>query len=266
MKRLFFVFVAIIIFLAMLIGEYAEDPEYPDAQQAYICNEYTNLDSVSFNITQFRAWRDYYGNDEFCGSYYVAVTDAHDAGRYRDNMEINYYLHDTEFWGAIYRQLYESNKDHLMGIQDSLLRISTDRQFDRAALARTAVAMIQDMPYEFVMPDNCEGRTSAPCNPGVKFGIYSPLEFLYTMKGDCDTRTVLLFTLLKNLGYDPLIINSTQYGHSMLALDVPSSGDDFEYRGRRYAYWETTNVGWLPGMLPPDMNNESYWDIALAYE
>jgi hypothetical protein len=25
-------------------------------------------------------------------------------------------------------------------------------------------------------------------------------------------------------------------------------------------------VGWLAGMLPPDMNNKDYWSVALDYE
>lgn len=266
MKRLLLVFVAIIVFLSMVIGNFVEEQEYADANQVYACDEYMLIDSSSYDITQFREWQDYYANQAFCSSYHVTAVNAGDAAQFRNNLEPNYYMGDVEFWGEIYRQLYESNRYALQDVQDSLQQLSITRQLDRAALARTVVAMVQDMPYEFVMPDNCEGRTSAPCNPGVKFGIYSPLEFLYTTKGDCDTRTVLLYTLLKNLGFDPLIINSTQYGHSMLALDIPSSGDDFEYEGRRYAYWETTNVGWLPGMLPPDMNNESYWTVALAYE
>jgi hypothetical protein len=69
--------------------------------------------------------------------------------------------------------------------------------------------------------------------------------------------------LLKNFGYSPIIINSNEYLHSMLALDLPASGDYLIHKGKRYAFWETTNVGWLPGMLPPDMNNTSYWNVIL---
>ena len=127
------------------------------------------------------------------------------------------------------------------------------------------VAFVQDIPYQYVLSDGCQNKVGE-CNPYVSWGIYSPVEFMHHLKGDCDTRTVLLYTLLKNFGFDPLIINSKEYRHSMLALDLPSAGDDFLYKGRRYAYWETTNIGWMPGMLPPEMNNEAYWAVALDYE
>ncbi len=132
--------------------------------------------------------------------------------------------------------------------------------------ATMVVAFVQDIPYEYVIQEECTGSETAPCNGNVMLGLYSPVEFLGKMHGDCDTRTVVLYTLLRNFGYEPLIINSNEYLHSMLALDVASSGDDFEYKGKKYAYWETTNVGWLAGMLPPDMNNKDYWSVALDYE
>jgi hypothetical protein len=139
------------------------------------------------------------------------------------------------------------------------------RELDRDAFARMIVAFVQDIPYQYVLSDNCEGR-AGECNPFVSWGIYAPVEFMYHLKGDCDTRTVLLYTLLRNFGFEPLIINSKEYKHSMLALNLPSAGDDFVYKGRRYAYWETTNTGWLPGMLPPEMNNKDYWTVVLDYE
>jgi hypothetical protein len=52
----------------------------------------------------------------------------------------------------------------------------------------------------------------------------------------------------------------------MLAVDVPTEGDYFEHNGRKFYFWETTAMGWLPGMLPPDMNNTDYWTIILDYE
>lgn len=265
MKRVLIVFLAFLIFISMVIGNFVEETEYQEqVEETLSCQEFTELDSLSMDVTQYRGWLDYYNNDEFCGAYNMSSGDASSAAFYRNTMDVDVYQADNEFWGQVYSQLYEANRNLLADVQDSLIEISNRRQLDRVAFARLVVAMVQDIPYEFVMPDDCAGRTSAPCNAGVRFGIYSPAEFLYGMKGDCDTRTVLLFTLLANFGYQPVIVNSVQYGHSMLALDIPAAGDDFEFNGRRYAYWETTNVGWLPGMLPPDMNNKNYWSVALS--
>lgn len=174
---------------------------------------------------------------------------------------------DELFWGSVYQLLYEHDRYEFIALQDSLAAIRDVQQLDRDEFARMIVAFVQDIPYNFIVPAECGvAQTSSPCVPDVRFGIFSPVEFLYQLQGDCDTRTVLLYTLLRNFGYHPLIVNSTEYLHSMLALDIASSGDDFIYKGKRYAYWETTNTGWLPGMLPPEMNNENYWQVVLDSE
>ena len=230
------------------------------------CDEISLEDSIQSRVINGRSWMEYMNNAGFCSSYNVTYQEFDDASWSRNNMSVASWIDDQDYWRQVYGKLYLDNKDHLLSLQDSLLGIKAQQNLDREAFARVVVAFVQDIPYEYVLNEECSGSETAPCNGGVLFGIYSPVEFLGRMHGDCDTRTVLLYTLLRNLGYEPLIINSNEYLHSMLALDVPSSGDDFEYKGKRYAYWETTNVGWLAGMLPPDMNNKDYWSVALDYE
>jgi hypothetical protein len=228
------------------------------------CVEQSTSDSLS-NIHHWRTWQEYGWNETFCTDYVMPVAEASDAETFRNSLNVNEEAGAFEVWQDIYHELYANARMHLQQVQDSLVAASLGKNLDRHSFARLVVAYVQDIPYQYVLSDGCES-TAGLCNPYVKFGIYSPVEFMYHLKGDCDTRTVLLYTLLKNFGYDPLIINSLEYRHSMLALDIPSAGDDFLYKGRRYAYWETTNVGWLPGMLPPEMNNKNYWQVALDYE
>lgn len=260
--------VGVLVFLIYLYTDIENDQENVAVEdpQFVECEELSWQDSVRMSVTNGRSWTEYMNNTGFCSSYNVAYQEFDDAAWSRDNINVAYWIDDQDYWRQIYGQLYLDNKDHLQSVQDSLLRIKDQQNLDRDAFARVVVAFVQDIPYEYVIPDNCTGEEASPCNGNVTFGIYSPVEFLGAMHGDCDTRTVLLYTLLRNFGYEPLIINSNEYLHSMLALDVPSSGDDFEYKGKRYAYWETTNVGWLAGMLPPDMNNKTYWSVALDYE
>ena len=52
----------------------------------------------------------------------------------------------------------------------------------------------------------------------------------------------------------------------MLAIDIPTEGDFFEHKGRKFYFWETTATGWMPGMLPPEMSNKDYWTIILDHE
>jgi hypothetical protein len=256
----------VMIFLIHLWVDLEEHPQETATEQVFDCAEVDADDSVTMIITHNRSWTEYLNNSGFCSQYNVNYTDIEYASLNRNNIYIQNWTDDPDYWRQVYAKLYADNKDHLWALQDSLLKIKDRRSLDRDAFATMVVAFVQDIPYEYVLPEECTGNEAYPCNGNVMLGLYSPVEFLGKMHGDCDTRTVLLYTLLRNFGYEPLIVNSKEYLHSMLALDVTSSGDDFEYKGRTYAFWETTNVGWLAGMLPPDMNNKDYWSVALDYE
>ena len=237
-------------------GEYTYEPQVDEV-------EYDEYDSIRSVYRHRRNWLDYYNNRDYSVRYAVSSTQDDEAFHDRDALEVQYWEDDNDFWKKVYFDLYDQNKSRLNFIQDSLLFIRDSLNMNREDFARMVVAFVQDIPYNYILPEGCEGHDDHPCVPIVKFGILSPVEFLNRLQGDCDTRTVMLFTLLKNFSYDPVILNSNEYLHSMLALDLPTSGDYIMHKGKRYAFWETTNVGWLPGMLPPDMNNTAYWNVIL---
>lgn len=239
-------------------SEFSYEPERNNVDDV---EEY---DSTQTKRTHKRAWLDYYSNENYRVAYGVNASLESDAYHDRFNFYPATWETDEEFWQKVYYDLYDKNKTRLGFVQDSLQHIGDSLKLNRDDFARMVVSFVQDIPYNYILPDStCEGHEDHPCVANVKYGIFSPVEFLNTLQGDCDTRTVLLFTLLRNFGYEPVIINSGEYLHSMLALDITASGDYLEYKGKRYAFWETTNVGWLPGMLPPDMNNTSYWHVIL---
>jgi hypothetical protein len=264
-KFLLFSF-GLLIFLIHLWISTEEEAKDDVAEQSKTCIDLIADDSVKMKFTHNRGWVEYQNNTDFCSQYDVSFNEVEEAEFNRNNINIENWTDDPDYWRQVYSTLYLDNRDHLQAIQDSLLIIKGQRNLDRDEFATMVVAFVQDIPYEYVLQEECAGTEVSPCNGNVMLGLYSPVEFLGRMHGDCDTRTVLLYTLLRNFGYEPLIVNSKEYLHSTLALDVASSGDDFEYKGRQYAYWETTNVGWLAGMLPPDMNNKDYWSVALDYE
>lgn len=261
-RVLLVLFVGLFWVIRLLDSSQIEDSMTPEV--AMSCDEWEEMDSVSLNKLHHRNWLEYTWNDTFCASYVASNEKIERAAFDRTNYQIPDWQSDNEFWGQVYEMLYQHDRHDLTALQDSLRTIGNDTQMDRDEFARMVVAFVQDIPYNYVMPEGCEGYDKHPCIPNERFGIFSPVEFLYRLQGDCDTRTVLLFTLLSNFGYDPIIVNSSEYGHSMLALDITTSGDYILYQGKRYAFWETTNVGWLPGMIPPDMQNKDYWDVVLS--
>ena len=267
MKKFIIAVLVIFFLLFWLIGAFQACSESGSFEADYkneIDDETDVYDSTKNIHTITRNWLDYYNSETYKTQYSLLEEWHEKAYQDRENLTIENWSSDNDFWQQVYRRLYDQSKDQLAFVQDSLQAIGDSLHLDRDDFARMVVSFVQDIPYNYIRPDSCDAKhADFPCVPNVSYGLYSPVEFLCTLQGDCDTRTVLIFTLLRNFGYEPVIVNSNEYLHSMIALDIPNSGESLEYRGKRYAFWETTNVGWLPGMLPPEMKNTNYWKVIL---
>ncbi|MEQ8304311.1 MAG: hypothetical protein RIB47_13030 [Cyclobacteriaceae bacterium] len=231
------------------------------------CREYSLTDSlqnVEIQRIHHRTWKKYVYDSTYCLSYVLASEVVSPSTIFRnqlDNRERSY----EKYWRNIYFELHQQDKDLVSFLQDSLENIATRAQLTRNELAKLIVSFVQDIPYSYVVQEPC-GQRDRPCRGNEKFGILSPVEFLYTLAGDCDTRSVLLYSILKHFNFDPLIVISNEYRHAMIAVDLPAAGDHILHKGKKFYFWETTATGWLPGVLPPDTNNIAYWKITLDHE
>jgi len=203
----------------------------------------------------------------FCTNYQTLGEDYIKSAEKRGTMPSRLGKFDY-LWSRVYKVLVEDSQDEIAFVADSLSELATQDGLDQMQLAELVVTFIQDIPYSWVIPGDCEKFDSGgkPCLGNVPYGIITPYEFLHTQYGDCDTRAVLIYAILERLGFDPMIVVSDEYAHAMLALNVPASGDYLELKGKKYYFWETTATGWPVGMLPPNTNNKAYWKITLAHE
>ena len=266
-RKLFRTLAVIFLLLFWMIRLFQSQPTLETEEPAptgAMCNETESTDTVTLLRTHQRLWLEHGAQLNYCTQYQISYDSMQRAAGYRTRSRVRDWRNEEDFWSEVYKMLYYLDRGGLRAVLDSLR--TAGAHLDRDAFARMVVAFVQDIPYNYVVPKSCEGFEGHPCVPNERYGILSPIEFLYRLQGDCDTRTVLLFTLLTNMGYQPVIVNSREYAHSRLALDIPASGDYFVHKGRRYVFWETTNVGWEPGMLPPSMNNKYYWNVVLDTE
>lgn len=155
------------------------------------------------------------------------------------------------------------------------VRISN--QQNKINFAYTIVSMIQNIDYVLILDRSCNDKTvlrneqirkmlqsGIPCDGNAPYGIKTPLEFLTSFNGDCDTRTLLLYTILKHYSYDVAIINSQFYGHSMLGLNIEGARGMYKFNnGVKYYFWETTSMNCYLGELGNTMQNINYWKIML---
>lgn len=81
--------------------------------------------------------------------------------------------------------------------------------------------------------------------------------------GDCDTRTLLLYTMLAHYGFDVALLSSEYYNHSIIGINLPLSGLAYTYGNQRYVLWETTAPNIKAGVLPNEISNLNHWRISL---
>jgi hypothetical protein len=77
-----------------------------------------------------------------------------------------------------------------------------------------------DMGRDWV--NDCKPRKDGRgcCNNVVPFAVYTPTEFIYYKTGDCDTKSLIAYAILKKLGYDAAVIvgDANRGPHAMLAI------------------------------------------------
>jgi hypothetical protein len=127
----------------------------------------------------------------------------------------------------------------------------------------TCQKIIQDANSAFITSYHRDGK---PCLPNIPGGVQSPYEFLHNLKGDCDTRSLLAFAILKELHISASIWVSEAYGHSILGVGLPVAGGAYKtVEGMNHYGVELTAKGFRIGMVGPEHKNMSNWDIALYY-
>jgi hypothetical protein len=207
-------------------------------------------------------WSDY-SNKKFSIDYKIAESDFIEAQANRSQ-----YFGDT--WHDIYQNLYENDRKMLSSVYQKF--DSLQQGHDALDFARLIVSSVQEIPYTWILVEGCNDApnfseiqsSGYKCIGNIKnYAVLSPAEFLVSQKGDCDTKSMVLYTILKRFNYDVRILISEQYAHAMLGINIPASGIYLNYQGEKYYVWETTVEGMDVGLISPDYSNLSFWEVAL---
>ena len=182
---------------------------------------------------------------------------------------------NTISWSYFYKKIIEYDKLKINTVYELFDQIYRRKNLSRKDFADVIVTFVQNIPYNILTMDSCNEAyfknesikemidDGTDCDGNVFGGLYTPTEFISNFKGDCDTRTVFLYTVLNRYGYDTKILNSEVYGHSIIGVNLPSRGRFKTHLGKRYYTWETTSANWKLGDLPPSTSRMYNWNVAL---
>ena len=191
----------------------------------------------------------------------------------RANARIN---DELLFFHDIYEDLYLGDRkklDSLVGYFDGERR---RKNLDPLSTAEMVITFVQEIPYVLVHDGTCREASSQggfiaeyhaegkPCIPNIVAGVQSPYEFAHTLEGDCDTRSLVAYTILDHLGIGASIWVSREYGHSVLGVAVPTNSSNYKrLSGTRHFATELTAKGFRVGMIAPEHSDMDNWTIVL---
>ena len=235
-----------------------------------------NKDTISYPFfVHEMTWRDN-NHGEYNGIFKVREDHFYISKIKREQLEVNE-RSSAKYWFKVYSQLSNEGKENLDLICEEYKKIIFEKKLNRNQAADMIVTSIQNIPYYLVHElshreaDRLYGgfineyhRTGGPCLPNVKFGLQSPSEFMGNFKGDCDTRSVLLYVVLNRLGYKTIVLASDHYGHAIIGVAGNYRGKALRYKGENYYTWETTATGFRPGVLSDECGNLEYWYVAMG--
>ncbi|MFM7681378.1 MAG: hypothetical protein ACKO7P_01345 [Bacteroidota bacterium] len=192
----------------------------------------------------------------------------------------------------IYSEKLEGASKRTQEIREWLKRYGDIIRIKKATNIRfildLVVSHIQSLPYFFVHDYDCglinvtdpvakkwhnnHGHNKS-CIAKITYGVLSPEQFTHFQKGDCDSKTIFGYFVLKYLKsilkidetqLDIKVLYSKLYRHTVLGiyiLNTNNVGNDFiKFKGKKYYAWEVT--GRYPlGFLPSSINNMSHWEI-----
>lgn len=250
-----------------------ENPQEQETKSAPIIDTVDNVAKNDTLIKHYRVWNDYDGN-KYKGYIWTKKSDYSKSKYYKNNLNLR--ENTPRAYDEIIYLLKENDKENLNGVYQLFDSIIEKEQLTNIKFAELLVSFVQDIPYAVIVPDDCNpnlyddkfiqeylNSENARCDGFEKFGINSPIEFMSNLYGDCDTRTLLLYTMLAHYGFDVALFSSEYYNHSIIGVNLPINGITYKYENQRYVLWETTAPNIRAGVLPKEISNINYWRISL---
>lgn len=224
-------------------------------------------------ITRYRIWQDYDGK-KYEGKYQLRLSDLKNTVYHKNNLSLS--QNNIDSYDKIIYSLKENDKNKLNGVYKLFDSINKSNKLSKVKFAEMVVSFIQDIPYALILDKECDASLyndtftrqylldpNASCDGNQRFGINTPVEFLASLKGDCDSRTLLLYTIFAHYNYDVAVLSSEFYGHSILGINLPINGTAYNYNENRYVMWETTTPNCKPGIISNKISNLNNWRISL---
>lgn len=155
-----------------------------------------------------------------------------------------------EAWTRYYRMIFRDSFKRLNRVSFDIFNEINPYCTDDTDLAQKLLTWTQGMKYE-------REKTSSD---------FASLPSIILGGGsDCDSRSMLLSVLLKNMNMDSIMFISKEFSHAVAGLVSTHPGHNFTANGKEYLIGETTASGITWGMIAQEQDDISKWIPVLFY-
>ena len=151
------------------------------------------------------------------------------------------------YYRAIYRDSYGRLKKVAFDINaqiEPIIKKSDNQEF---AIDELLLNWVQNFDYK---RDNSKKTSSDFTNL---------IDTFLGGGSDCDSRSMLMCVLLKNIGIDSVLFVSREYSHAVYGADINSWGAKIKVEGKEYLLGETTAKDIKPGLIAKEFSDTSKW-------
>lgn len=259
MKKIFLFFIVISSLLIFIIIFFIKDSRERYFECSEEISEVITGKSGKLSHVHTRIWNDYEGENR---CFKLSMSQKEYLKSRKIHYESNWKIGKKYNWEKIYQGFIKADQHRIDSLVNDILRVKQKYQLNKVELLEYLMSMVQDIPYKFLDPNDCSS-IDGDCQGYIKYGVNSPIEFAYTLVGDCDTRALFLYVVFERLGVDSSILISKRYSHAMLGVNYPFGGKYVAHQGKKFYCWETTAKGWLCGLIPADCHDINNWKVAL---
>ena len=248
-----------------------------DTHKQPLNNDKNNHDTLISHLVQ---WTDYDSNRYEAN---LLILQSAVIASHNDHQSMPFVNLTADRVGEVYANMYHMDKGRLEYVYQAFDSIAKAKQLNEMQAAEMVVSCVQSIPYFLIVDGSCGANYNDAfithylrncqddcCLGDVKFGVQSPAEFIGDLKGDCDTRALVLFDILSKMGYDVAVLTSQYYKHALIAVHFKNnqlaSGVSIPVKGDNYYFWETTSTGHKPGVIPGAISNINYWTTSLLHQ
>lgn len=201
--------------------------------------QYTNFDGAQVKI-ELQIDKEFINNSSN-KNWYDRIT-------IRGNSQQNY--------DALVKAIFLQNKQPLKFIYEMFM-VSMPNASEQY-FVNSVIYFVQSIPYK-IPPSEYKGKKTS--------GLFTPVVCLAEGYGDCDTKSLLLCSILAHK-YELIYLNSTRHAFIGVKMQPTANQEYVEINGIQYVLCEMTSK-WKLGKLPvssvEDINNGKYRYQILKY-